>query len=637
MCGIFGVFAQGGAPLDPDRVRGELQAAGEAIAHRGPDASGIVVRPRLGFGHRRLSILDLNVRSNQPMSSPDQSVLVTYNGEIYNFRELRSQLEGEGPGFSTTSDTEVLIRGYQRWGLAGLLARAAGMFAFALYDGTSGRLYLARDRAGKKPLYWAQGDGRIYFCSELQGLFKLWPGPRRLNPQGLESYLALKFVPAPGTLFDGVNKVPPGHYLEFGPEGQTRCVEYWNPLVKRGGGPAQGQALEMVERALDLAVRRRLVSDVPVCVFLSGGIDSSLIVDRIAAAGARGTAAYTVGYGDMPGYNEFEYARLVARKYPVDHREINISSREVLGVLQDDAMVLDDPISDWVWVPLHFLSRRARADGFKVVLLGEGADEIFVGYDVMLKGLSQLERFSKPGWQALARCAYALGRPLYALTHRGHRRFDLLRRAARDLPVYWGSSIGFPATQRHQIAGPALVETGRDPAGEFIAGLYRRYAQAAADPSDLLNLVSFIEFYTKMGEVLLHRVDRVSMRHSLEARAPFLDHELCELAFSLPGNVKCPGRRLKGLLKEIALKRLPSEVVTRPKMGFSFPFKEWLRGPLAPAVQSVFADSGLFRDGWLDGAFCRALLREHQQGRADHASRLWMIYSLARWYDRWLP
>ncbi|MFA6004806.1 MAG: asparagine synthase (glutamine-hydrolyzing), partial [Elusimicrobiota bacterium] len=366
MCGILGVYAAGGAALDPEPTRRSLEAAGAAIAHRGPDAAGAVAAARFGFGHRRLSILDLNARANQPMSSPDGNVTVTYNGEIYNFRQLRAELEAAGCAFSTTSDTEVLIRGYQHWGLAGILTRAAGMFAFALYDAAQDRLYLARDRAGKKPLYWARAGGRVYFCSELAGLFQLWPGRRQISPEGLDCYLALKFAPAPLTLVQGVSKVMPGSYLEFGPDGKERSVPYWDPFAARRSGLSARQAEAEVEQALDLAVRRRLVSDVPVCVFLSGGIDSSYIVDRVCASGAAGAAAYTVGYSDMPGYNEFEYARLVARKYPVDYREVFVGSGQVLDVLQDEAMVFDDPISDWVWVPLHFLSARARAYGFKV-------------------------------------------------------------------------------------------------------------------------------------------------------------------------------------------------------------------------------------------------------------------------------
>jgi asparagine synthase (glutamine-hydrolysing) len=231
---------------------------------------------------------------------------------------------------------------------------------------------------------------------------------------------------------------------------------------------------------------------------------------------------------------------------------------------------------------------------------------------------------------------YRLGQPIYATTHRGHRRFDLWRRAATGLPVYWGSSIGFPRTMRAQLAGPALGPIGADPAGDFISRLYQRFEREARDPEDLVNLVCYTEFYTKMNEVLLHRVDRVTMQHSLEARAPFLDHELCELAFSIPGQVKAPDGRLKALLKDVAMRHLPGPVVQRPKMGFSFPFKEWLRGPLGPVVESSLERSRLFKDGWLDGPFARRLLHEHRGGRTDHAPRVWMLYSLARWYDRWV-
>ncbi len=566
------------------------------------------------------------------MSSPDGQVAVTYNGEIYNFAELKKELQEAGIQFSTTSDTEVLIRGYQHWGLAALLRKAAGMFAFGLYDDRAGKLYLVRDRAGKKPLYFAEDAGAWSFGSELAAVQALRPRRSALSAQGLEAFLTLKFAPSPLTLVEGLEKVPPGHYLEIGPGGR-RLMPYWSPL---GAARPEGDPADLVDQALSVASRRRLVSDVPVCLFLSGGIDSSLIAHKIAETGARGTAAYTIGYTDMPGYNEFDYARMVATKYPIDHREVVVESSAVQRVLQDDDLVLDDPVTDWVWVPLHFLSQRARADGFKVTLLGEGSDELFFGYDSMRSGLRELRRFRVGAWRALAKAGYRLGQPIYAVSHRGHRRFDLWRRAATGDPVYWGSSIGFPRTQRAQLAGPALGAMGADPAGEFISRLYQRYEREARDPEDLINLVCFTEFYTKMSEVLLHRVDRVTMKHSLEARAPFLDHELCELAFSLPGEVKAPGGRLKHLLKEVALRHLPPPVVRRPKMGFSFPFKEWLRGPLGAVVADTLEHSRLFKDGWIDGPFCRRLLHEHRGGRIDHAPRLWMLYSLARWYDRWI-
>lgn len=635
MCGIAGLFERDGAFKDsPSQMEARVRACVDEIAHRGPDAAAARAWPSLGLclGHRRLSILDLSERSNQPMGLPDGSAWLSYNGEIYNFRAIKAELESAGERFSTTSDTEVLLVGYRRWGLEELLRRCAGMFAFALYDAKSRTLHLARDRAGKKPLYWFDHGGLVGFCSELRGLLKLSPRKPQLSPEGLRAYLTLKFAPSPGSLLEGVRKVPPAGFVSISASGAS-TTRYWTPL---GAASVRSGLEERIVRALTTAAERRLVADVPVSVFLSGGVDSTLVVDRLCAGGARGTATYTIGYEDLPGYSEFEYSRLTAKKYPIDYREVVIGSGQALEALTDESLVLDDPVADWAWVPLHFISRAARKDGFKVVLLGEGSDELFFGYDVMMKGLKLLERYDNTAWRTAAKAGYALAAPVYAATSRGHRRFDVWRRAAKGLPLYWGSSIGFPATQLAQLAGPELDIWGEDLAQAHVAGLHARFAQEAADPTDRVNLISFVEFYTKMSETLLHRVDRVTMLHSLEARAPFLDHELCELAFSIPGEKKIPERRLKGLLKDVARKLIPPEIVDRPKMGFSFPFKEWLRGPLGPAVESAFESSKLFAHGWLDAKLPKAMLAEHRRGRADHAPRLWQLYSLARWYDRWV-
>ncbi len=634
MCGIAGVFKPSGA-FDADAAARRARKAVDAIAYRGPDASSVRAWPERGLvlGHRRLSILDLSDRANQPMASADGALVISYNGEIYNFMELRADLEKEGARFSTTSDTEVILEACARWGLERFLSRAAGMFAFALHDRSRERLSLVRDRAGKKPLFYSTRGGATSFCSEIAGLLELREGPREISKEGLEAFLTLKFAPAPLTLFDGIAKVPAAHYLEVSASG-TRLSRYWSPL----GKPAfAGDPADAVDAALSVAARRRLVSDVPVAAFLSGGIDSSLVIDKLAEAGAARTATYTIGYPDMPGYSEFEYSRLIAAKYPIDYREISVDARQTLEALQDESLIMGEPMTDWVWVPLHFLSRAARADGFKVVLLGEGSDELFFGYDVMAKAARQLKAFESPARRAFAKAAYPLGRALLDTLPRGHSRLELWRRSAKSLPLYWGSSLGFPATQRHQLAGPALGEAAGDPAERFISGLWRDYEEQANDPRDVANLICWVEFNTKMVEVLLKRVDRVTMRHSLEARAPFLDHELCELAFSIPGAIKFKGGRLKALLKDVARRHIPAEIVDRPKMGFSFPFKQWLRGPLGPAVEEAFEKSRVFRDHWLNRTFCRQMLREHRAGWADHAPRLWALYSLCRWYDRWIP
>lgn len=634
MCGIAGLFKPAGA-LDMGAAARRARQAVDAIAYRGPDASAVQGYPDRGLvlGHRRLSILDLSDRANQPMASADGALVIAYNGEIYNFRELKVELEKEGARFKTTSDTEVILEGVARWGLERFLSRAAGMFAFALHDRASRRLYLARDRAGKKPLFYSSRGGVTTFCSEIGGLLALREGPREISKEGLEAFLNLKFAPAPLTLFDGIHKVPAAHYAEIA-EGGMKLIRYWTPLGKR---LASGDAADLVDAALSVAVKRRLVSDVPVAAFLSGGIDSSLVIHKLAEAGAERTATYTIGYPDMPGYSEFEYSRMIASKYPIDYREVAVDAKQTLEALQDESLIMGEPMTDWVWVPLHFLSRAARADGFKVVLLGEGSDELFFGYDVMAKAARQLKAFESPARRAFSKAAYPLGRALLDTLARGHSRLELWRRSAKRLPLYWGSSLGFPATQRHQLAGPALGPAAGDPAERFIAGLWRDYEEHAVDPKDMESLICWIEFNTKMVEVLLKRVDRVTMRHSLEARAPFLDHELCELAFSIPGSVKFKNGRLKALLKDVARRHLPEAIVDRRKMGFSFPFKEWLRGPLGPVVDDVFEHSKVFRDHWISRQFCRQLLREHRAGWADHAPRLWALYSLCRWYDRWIP
>lgn len=637
MCGIAGIYRPGGL-VQPRAAEASVREACRRLAHRGPDAEGVKLLPKEGviLGHRRLAILDLDPRANQPMSLSDGSAWVAYNGEIYNFRELREELRRLGASFRTESDTEVLLEGYRAWGLDGVLDRAAGMFAFALYDGASRRFFLARDRAGKKPLFYAERDGGLAFASEAGALLAMAPECRELDPQGLDAYLNLKLTPSPGTLFAGMRQLPPAHYLEAGPGEAPRTRRYWHPYNRPVERPAAGSEwLDRVEASLETAVRRRLVSDVPVCLFLSGGTDSGLLAAMTARAGAELTA-YTIGYRDLPDYNEFEPARLTASRYPVRHREIVLESSEAIRLLKDDSLVGDEPISDWVWVPLEELSRRAREDGFKVVLVGEGSDELFFGYDVMLKGLRNLNRFENPAARALAWAGAAALKPIYQRARKGHRRYDLLRRVASGEPVYLGSSIGFGRSQRHQVAGPRLLDDG-DPAsgGEFVASLYRDY-RAAADPRDRANLVCYVEFFTKMSEVLLKRVDRVTMRHSLEARCPFLDHELAELAFAMPEEVKIPQRRLKGLLKELARRHLPAEVVDRPKTGFSFPFKEWLRGSLGGLVEDRFRDSRLFRDGWLNPRFALSLVREHRRGHFDHAPRVWALFALCRWYDRWI-
>ncbi len=310
MCGILGILRPQG--LEPEATRKRLKAAADLLTHRGPDAEGFEIRGGIALGHRRLAILDLDPRANQPMLSKDGSVRVAFNGEIYNFRDLREELRALGVPFSTESDTEVLIEGYRAWGLGGLLPRLAGMFAFALHDARTDTFYLARDRAGKKPLFYGEEGGELVFASEAKALLSLRGKAAALDPAGLDAYLALKFVPSPDTLFAGISKVPPGHYLEKRGQATPRLERYWLPFGKRGVPASEKDCLAELDSLFSQAVRRRLVSDVPVCLFLSGGVDSTLIASELARGGVKDMSAYSIGYEDLPEYNEFEYSRLSA-------------------------------------------------------------------------------------------------------------------------------------------------------------------------------------------------------------------------------------------------------------------------------------------------------------------------------------
>lgn len=633
MCGVLGLWD---SKIAPGETHALLDRGLEKLTHRGPDARGVTVLEKdgVGLGHCRLAILDLDPRSNQPMAFPPH-LHISFNGEIYNFQELREALIREGHTFHTTGDTEVLLKGYAQWGLESLLQRCAGMFAFALYDARIKKLFLARDRAGKKPLFYGRQGPRFVFGSEIGALLSLWPRRPAVDPGGMEAWLHQKFVPPPRTLFRDVEKVPPGSYAAVSPDGTVDLRPYWSPWST--GRKAPSSPRDEVDRSLTRAVERRLVSDVPVSVFLSGGLDSSLIVAKAVQSGAKNLRCYNIGYKDIPACNEQEYAREVAERYKVDYQELWVDSHQALEVLEDPRWVLDEPIADWVWVPLFMLSQRVKSDGYKVVLTGEGGDEVFFGYDPMRKGFRQIQRWSTPTFRRLAQGLSAVLAPVYQISSRGHRRYDFLTRVGQGGPIYDGSSPGFPPTQRRHVAGPRLkAEPPEGLSPRFIAELTERYVRESPLPRDPVGLISYIEFRTKMVEILLQRMDRITMLHGVEARCPFLDHDLVELAFSLPGEVKAPRGDLKQLLKKVAEPFLSPGLIHRKKMGFSFPFKDWLRGPLSRPVEDVFLKSRLFKDGWVRREFALSLWKEHVHRRVDHAPRIWALHTLARWYDRWV-
>ena len=615
MCGVAGIY-QYGTTGDADcapRVRQALKM----IRHRGPDAEAIWTSGPITLGHTRLAILDLDPRSNQPLTSK-AGAAITYNGEVYNFRLLADELAGYS--FQTTSDTEVLLAGFERWGLAALVEKLVGMFAFGIWEERQQILHLARDRAGQKPLYYFDHAGVFYFASEIKALLKLLPVRPELDPNGLQSYLNFKFTPPGVNLFQGVRTLAPGHYMSVGKHGIAAEKRYWSPLTS-SSNPISENIDEQLAEKLRAAVTRRFVSDVPVCAFLSGGIDSSMIC---ALAETPRLKAYTIGYQGESQYNEFEYAAAVAKKFNLDHECVYIDVTESIDILNE--IQPDEPIADWVWLPLFFLTRKARADGYKVVLVGEGADEIFFGYRSYQKALRQ-------GSRALQAVAHYLFGWSGAFTARGHSQFDRWRRAAANDALYLGSSLNFPKTLEPRCFGKKLQEQLLQNAG--YSYLQSLHLQAQVLP-DLSNQICYQEFYGKMIEILVKRVDRISMLNSLEARSPFLDHELVEFCFRMSDGQKRRGGELKGALKQVALRMLPAEVVDRRKMGFSFPFSSWLRHKLHAPVHASFSRGGIFTDQWLNQDYALKLLGEHHSGKREHASKIWSLYSLSKWYDQWM-
>ncbi len=631
MCGIFGIVNLS----DYSTVNeGAFKEALKTINHRGPDHQGTYSDPEFTFGHARLSILDLDPRSNQPMLLDNGNYVLTFNGEIYNFRDIRKELEIEGHKFHTESDTEVILIGYRAWGMDKFLEKTQGMFAFALMDKKEEKLFLVRDRYGKKPLFCHFGEKNFGFASELAPLFKYFP-KFKLNPSGLDAYLTLNFSPFNDHLVGGIKSVPPGCYGVFDLKNKDlKLHRYWNIFIhteKR----INSYSVEELEHEIERAVSERLISDVPVCGFLSGGIDSSLISAMVAKKSDKKYRTYCIGYEGQDKYNEFEYADIVAKKFNLDHQNVKVSLDEAKNVLMSVGDVLDEPISNWVWVPLHLLSKQVRSDGYKVVLVGEGADELFHGYNSFAGALKHLEAVRQAPWK------YTLPHELMGWmskhTVQGHRRFDMWRRVAEGDPIYMNTSFGIPKTLRDRLAGENLLHHGRPEAGyEYIKLVQEDLAKVSHGNFDDVDLIAYTEIYSKMIEVLVRRVDRISMLNSIEARAPFLDHKLSELVFKTMGKSRIDGNVKKAWLKKVAAKHIPSECIDRKKMGFSFPFEQWLYGDMGNVVHERFQESKIFKDGWLNQDYCLGILKDHRNKKRDYAPRIWSLYTLATWYDRWM-
>src|SRR2546422_3168475 len=619
MCGICGV-AGGGS-----ESRELVQRMCSTLAHRGPDDEGSIQLDGVTLGMRRLSIIDL-AGGHQPIHNEYSKVWVVQNGEIYNHLELRDQLVAAGHSFYTQSDTEVLVHGYEQWG-EGLVERLNGMFAFALLDRPRGLLVLARDRMGIKPLHYAIDGRRLVFASELKALL-CDPALRRgIDPAALDQYLALEFVPSPSSIVRGISKLPPAHTLTWSvADGKHRLRRYWTPDLAAGEGDVKPRSLdehyEELRSVLRESVRKELISDVPLGVFLSGGIDSGAVAAMMSQLGSE-VKSFSVGFEER-SFDEGPYARQVAGHLGTEHRELTLEPAMLLGLIPKLPTLLDEPLGDASIIPTYLLSEFTRRH-VKVALGGDGGDELFAGYPTL-----QAHRLAGYYRRAPRLLREGVVEPLVQRlpVSRGNLSFDF--RAKRFV-----NGAPHPVAERHRRWMGSFASEERT------ALLSRGVRASLGDANggdefgsyDPLNQVLMMDMRLYLENAILVKLDRASMMASLEGRVPLLNNDFVAYATSLPLRMKRRGVRSKFLLKRALRGVLPDRILNRPKKGFGIPVAEWFRGPLKEQMLSVLAPDRLSKEGFFEPRAVRELIDDHLAGRRDNRKQLWTLFAFQLWHE----
>ena len=620
MCGICGVYQYGsGEPVSEQLLRDMLRV----IRHRGPDDEGVYFEDDLALGMRRLSIIDL-ATGQQPMFSEDGRIGIVFNGEIYNYRELAEQLRRRGHVFTTASDTEVIIHLYEDFG-EGCLHNLRGMFAFAVWDSRNRRLLLARDRLGIKPLYYTQAGESLVFASEIKAILQHPQVHACMDLEGLGNYLSLKYVPAPQTMFAGILALPPGHTLTCDRNGAT-VRSYWD-LSFAGSQSRQRSEeayAEQLEELLREAVRLRLMSDVPYGAFLSGGIDSSTIVALMSQFLDEPVKTFSVGFeGDGEPFSELPYARLVAEQYQTDHHEVLVGPEDCIRLAEKVVWHLDQPIADEAVLANYMVAELASHD-VKMVLTGEGADELFAGY-------------ARYAGERLSPLFRKIPKPVKSLALGASTRLPGLRRPKIALHALCQSDEAtrlanwFPLFNRDMKAELLSGELKRELDDTSADRVFRQHL-ARTDATDPLSRMLYVDTKLWLPDDLLARGDKTSMAVSLEARVPFLDHKLVEFAASLPPHLKLKHLTRKYLLKRVSRAWLPSRIIDRKKRGFPMPISVWFRKEARPFVRDTLSLAAIRRRGLFDPDYVEKLLDEHEAGSADHGSLLWGLLSVELWH-----
>lgn len=627
MCGICGIWNyQSGNPVEKATIRDMTQS----MVHRGPDAEGFYFDHDIGLGHRRLGIVDLE-GGHQPLSNEVQTIWLVCNGEIYNHLKLRRELVAKGHRFRTKSDSEVIVHLYEEYGEESL-GKLNGMFAFALWDKKEKKLLLARDRLGIKPLAYVITDGKFIFASEIKTLFEHPNVKPSLDRSLVSLYFRLSYVPSCYSIFSDVKKLLPGHYLVC-KDGSVEVKQYWDVTQWDSINGDRAEISERISRQFKRSVRRRLMSDVPIGAFLSGGIDSSAIVATMREQLGGQIKTYSVSFSDSKAYDESEYACLVAKTFETDHKVIRMN-----GISADDLVnvvtYLDEPLADPAAIPLYKLFQLASKE-VKVILNGDGGDELFGGYrryvwDQLATSLAGMPELGKGALASVLGMMQRLPGSLGETFERGSRFVSALRLAETQRYASW--LVPYGDEINNVLAKDLLAE---DQSEMAIMEWYKTYF-SNPKTSDRVNVLGYVDTKTYLPDGLLQKGDRMSMAHSVECRFPFLDHDLVELSARIPGHLKLAGFQTKKILRRAFRDVLPKEITSRKKRGFSVPLRYWLKGEFLLNAEEILLDASVSRWCFFDRKGMERLLRLHREGSPIYAGTVWALLVFAVWYDHFL-
>ena len=635
MCGICGIVDFTGSPIS----EGLIRRMNDILIHRGPDEEGYYFnqstnklnKPSVAFGHRRLSIIDLG-SGQQPLSNEDKTVWIVFNGEIYNFKELRTILEEKGHTFRTNSDTESIVHAYEEWGEA-CVERLRGMFAFAIWDEKKKRLLLARDRLGIKPLYYYLNNERILFASEIKGILQDGSVRREIDLRALSDYLSLLYVPAPKTMFRNIHKLPAGHILAYTPNG-LQVKQYWDVSFAQTYDKSEKQWVEEIFQLLTEAVRIRLISEVPLGAFLSGGVDSSSVVALMANLMSEPVNTNSIGFKEA-SFNELDYAREVSRLFHCNHHEYTVTP-DALAVIDKLAFHYDEPFADSSAVPTYYVSQVARQN-VTVALSGDGGDENFAGYRRYF--YDRLEnRIRRILPETLRRTAVAGLAQVYPkadwLPQVFRAKSLLTNLSLSPARAFFYSASQLPPGMKEKLLSAEVKEAIK---GYDTASIFDTYFdKVAAQTEDPLSRVQYIDIKTYLVDDILTKVDRASMAHALEVRVPILDHKFVELVATIPSHLKLNGRKSKYIFKKAMSPLLPEHVLNRKKMGFGIPVQRWFRKEIKTLAEEIIFSPAARGRGLFDYTFIEKLWQEHQQGTGNHSSVLWALLMFEKWHQKWM-